>query len=42
MLQPYDLLIAVLGVLFVAGFIWWRLGMPGWRTGLRSRTQGTE
>lgn len=33
MLQPYDLLIAALGVLFVAGFIWWRLGMPGWRRG---------
>ena len=31
MLQPYDLLIAVLGVLVVVGFIWWRLGMPGWR-----------
>jgi membrane protein DedA with SNARE-associated domain len=36
MLQPYDLLIAVLGVLLVAGFIWWRLGMPGWRRGARS------
>jgi hypothetical protein len=33
MLQPYDLLIAVLGVLVVVGFIWWRLGMPGWRRG---------
>ncbi|MCI0581564.1 MAG: DedA family protein, partial [Chloroflexi bacterium] len=31
MLQPYDLAIAVLGVLFVLGFIWWRLGMPGRR-----------
>jgi membrane protein DedA with SNARE-associated domain len=30
-LQPYDLAIAVLGVLLVAGFIWWRLGMPGRR-----------
>ena len=33
MLQPYDLLIAVLGVLVVVGFIWGRLGMPGWRRG---------
>jgi membrane protein DedA with SNARE-associated domain len=31
MLQPYDLLIAALVVLAVALFIWWRLGMPGWR-----------
>ncbi len=30
-LEPYDLLIAVLVVLAVALFIWWRLGMPGWR-----------
>jgi membrane protein DedA with SNARE-associated domain len=35
-LQPYDLLIAVLGVLLIVGFIWWRLGMPGWRRGERS------
>ena len=31
MLQPYDLLIAGVGVVLVAAFIWWRLGMPGWR-----------
>ena len=31
MLQPYDLAIAVIAVLLVALFIWWRLGMPGWR-----------
>ncbi len=30
-LKPFDLLIAVLCVAFVAGFVWWRLGMPGWR-----------
>jgi membrane protein DedA with SNARE-associated domain len=36
MLQPYDLLMAALGVLFVAGFLWWRLGMPGWRRGGRA------
>jgi membrane protein DedA with SNARE-associated domain len=28
-LQPFDLAIAVLVVLGVVGFIWWRLGMPG-------------
>jgi membrane protein DedA with SNARE-associated domain len=32
-LQPYDLAIAVLVVALVALFIWWRLGMPGWRRG---------
>lgn len=32
-LQPFDLLIAVLVVLLVALFIWWRLGMPGRRRG---------
>ncbi len=36
MLQPYDLAIAVLVVLLVALFIWWRLGMPGRRRGERS------
>jgi membrane protein DedA with SNARE-associated domain len=36
MLQPYDLAIAVIGVALVAGFIWWRLGMPGLRRGNRS------
>ena len=30
-LQPYDLAIAVLVVLLVLGFIWWRQGRPGWR-----------
>ena len=30
-LQPYDLAIAVLAVLLVVAFIWWRLGRPGWR-----------
>ena len=30
-LQPYDLAIAVLVVLLIVAFIWWRLGMPGWR-----------
>lgn len=28
-LQPFDLAIAVLVVLAVVAFIWWRLGMPG-------------
>jgi membrane protein DedA with SNARE-associated domain len=28
-LQPFDLAIAVLVVVGVVGFIWWRLGMPG-------------
>ena len=28
-LQPFDLAIAVMVVLAVLGFIWWRLGMPG-------------
>lgn len=30
-LRPFDLLIAVLCVAAVVGFVWWRLGMPGWR-----------
>jgi membrane protein DedA with SNARE-associated domain len=30
-LQPFDLAIAVIVVLGVVGFIWWRLGMPGRR-----------
>jgi membrane protein DedA with SNARE-associated domain len=30
-LQPFDLAIAVLVVLLIALFIWWRLGTPGWR-----------
>jgi membrane protein DedA with SNARE-associated domain len=36
MLQPYDLAIAILVVVLFALFIWWRLGMPGWRRGERS------
>ena len=31
MLQPFDLAIAIAIVVAVVGFIWWRLGMPGWR-----------
>jgi membrane protein DedA with SNARE-associated domain len=31
MLEPYDLLIAVIVVALGLLFIWWRLGMPGWR-----------
>ncbi len=31
MLEPYDLLIAALVVAAGLLFIWWRLGMPGWR-----------
>jgi membrane protein DedA with SNARE-associated domain len=30
-LQPFDLLIAVIVVLGVVAFVWWRLGMPGLR-----------
>ena len=30
-LQPFDLLIAVLVVLAVVLFVWWRLGRPGRR-----------
>jgi membrane protein DedA with SNARE-associated domain len=30
-LQPFDLLIAVVVVLAIALFVWWRLGMPGRR-----------
>lgn len=32
-LQPFDLLLAVLIVLLIVLFIWWRLGMPGRRRG---------
>lgn len=35
-LQPYDLAIAVLVVAFGVLFIWWRLGMPGWRRGSKA------
>ena len=38
-LQPYDTLILMLVVLLVVGFIWWRLGMPGWSR-IRSSTRG--
>jgi membrane protein DedA with SNARE-associated domain len=31
MLEPFDLAIAIACALAVAVFIWWRLGMPGWR-----------
>jgi membrane protein DedA with SNARE-associated domain len=34
-LRPFDMLIAVLCVAAVAGFAWWRLGMPGWRRSAR-------
>ena len=30
-LQPFDLLLAVLAVVAVVLFVWWRLGRPGWR-----------
>jgi membrane protein DedA with SNARE-associated domain len=30
-LQPFDLAIAALFIVGVVAFIWWRLGMPGWR-----------
>lgn len=30
-LRPFDTLIVVLCVLAVVGFVWWRLGHPGWR-----------
>jgi len=33
MLEPYDLLIAALVIGAGLLFIWWRLGMPGWRRG---------
>ena len=32
-LQPFDFLIAIIVVLLVVLFIWWRLGMPGRRRG---------
>jgi membrane protein DedA with SNARE-associated domain len=30
-LQPFDLLIAIAVGLAVILFVWWRIGMPGWR-----------
>jgi len=39
MLEPYDLLIAALVVAAGLLFIWWRLGMPGWR---RNRVDEAE
>jgi membrane protein DedA with SNARE-associated domain len=39
-LQPFDLLIAVFVAFGATVFIWWRLGMPGWRgRHLRSRRE---
>lgn len=32
-LQPFDLAIAAGVVALVVGFVWWRLGRPGWRRG---------
>jgi membrane protein DedA with SNARE-associated domain len=34
-LQPFDLAIAVVAILLIALFIWWRLGMPGRRRGTK-------
>jgi membrane protein DedA with SNARE-associated domain len=34
-LQPFDLVILVVAVAGVVAFVWWRLGMPGWRRGRR-------
>jgi membrane protein DedA with SNARE-associated domain len=38
-LQPYDLAVAIVVVLLVALFIWWRVGMPGWSR-FRSASRG--
>lgn len=35
-LQPFDLMIAIIVVLLVVLFIWWRLGMPGRRRSAES------
>ena len=35
-LQPFDLVIAVVFLVLVALFIWWRLGRPGWRAASRT------
>ncbi|MEA2673906.1 MAG: hypothetical protein QOI92_1098 [Chloroflexota bacterium] len=34
-LQPFDLAIAVVAILLIALFIWWRLGRPGRRRGTK-------
>ena len=39
-LQPFDLAIAVLVVAGFVLFVWWRLGMPGWRG--RGRTNPSD
>ena len=31
LLEPFDLIVAVVVVLGIGLFIWWRLGTPGWR-----------
>jgi len=41
-LEPFDLLIAVLVVGAIALFIWWRLGMPGRPGSRRSRREETD
>jgi membrane protein DedA with SNARE-associated domain len=40
-LQPFDLAIAIVAVLLVALFVWWRLGTPGWPGGRWRRRRGT-
>ncbi len=40
-LKPFDLLIAVVCVLAVVAFVWWRLGHPGWR-GAEQADAGTD
>jgi membrane protein DedA with SNARE-associated domain len=32
-LEPFDMAIAVAVVIFAAGLLWWRFGMPGWKRG---------
>jgi membrane protein DedA with SNARE-associated domain len=39
-LRPFDLLIAVAGVLAVVAFVWWRLGHPGWNRGQAEPSEG--
>jgi membrane protein DedA with SNARE-associated domain len=39
-LEPFDLLIGVIAVAAVVLFVWWRLGMPGWRRIARGRAAG--